>query len=154
MGTVLLILCFFPLIVFFVGYCVCVQPKTQQGKTPNGTAWCSCCAVFWVVCVFGMFLTAGWGWIIGSFLMMIPFCMDSCYAGAVGGQQTTIIVQNTASPMVPHGMMMQAPMQAPMQMQPMQMQPMQMQPMQMQPVMASAVPYQPPVLAQTTVMMK
>jgi hypothetical protein len=145
-GLALALLCCFPLVAFFIGWCLCVQPKAKEGKSPSGTAWVSCCAVFWIVCVFGLFLTGGWGWIVGGVCMMIPFAIEDCYTGVAGYGQTTIVVQNTTSPM----MQMQAPMQMMPQMQ-MQMQmqqgmPMQ-QPMQLQqPVTAVAVPYQPPAM--------
>ena len=57
---------------------ICAAPKKQHGQTVNGTGWCGCCAVFWIVCVVGVLFTGGTSWFWGPFFMIIPFCCDGC----------------------------------------------------------------------------
>eukprot|EP01050_Picozoa_sp_SAG11_P022310 SAG11_NODE_4187_length_2023_cov_1.428274_2_plen_320_part_00 len=83
---------FFPLIMLACAMCTCVSSNKKQSKSPNGTAWLSCCLVFWLVCVLGTFLCSfvglgiftwlgGFTWYGGSMCMIIPFCCsDACCA--------------------------------------------------------------------------
>jgi hypothetical protein len=124
--TVGVIFCFFPLIVFFCGYCICIQPKANNGQgTPTGAAWCTCCAIFWLVVVLLSMVGGIFTWVIGSFLMMIPFCLPSCYQAPGGGNTTVIMTQQSQMGMMqqPMGMMQQPMMQQPMMQQPMMQQP-------------------------------
>jgi hypothetical protein len=125
----IVVLCFFPLVVFVIGYCICIQPKANNGQgTPTGCAWCTCCAIFWLVVVALSLVGGIFTWVIGSFLMMIPFCLASCYQAPGGGNTTVIMTQQSQM-----GMMGQ-----PMMQQPMMQQPMMQQPMMQQPVYAAA----------------
>jgi hypothetical protein len=73
-----------PLIIFAVACCACIQPRQRAGQKPTPTAWASCIGVFVLVCVIGnVFLPGAWLW--GAFFMIIPFCCygsESCYTAA------------------------------------------------------------------------
>lgn len=69
----------FPCIVFLCAWCTCVSNKQKLGRTPTGGAWASCCCIFWLLVIFSGFVIPG-GYFIFSFVMIIPFCMDSCCA--------------------------------------------------------------------------
>ena len=69
-----------PLIIFCITWCLCIQPRNsaQQSSRPTQQAWMSCCLVFWLVTFFGGLIT-GWLWLLGPFVMVVPFCMNECY---------------------------------------------------------------------------
>ena len=68
-----------PCIAFAVAWCTCVSNKQTQGRSPTGGAWCGCCGVFWILVILGGMLFPPF-YFVGSFVMLIPFCMDSCCA--------------------------------------------------------------------------
>ena len=50
-----------------------------QGRSPTGGAWASCCGIFWIGAILLNLVVPG-VYIVFSFVMIIPFCMDSCCA--------------------------------------------------------------------------
>ena len=71
-----------PCIIFGCAWFTCVSSKKKQGREPTGTAWAVCCGVFWLLVVVVSVFTGGllltWWW--APFVMIIPFCCDSCCA--------------------------------------------------------------------------
>ena len=73
-----------PLIVCGCAWCVCVKPKQKRGLEPKPQAGAACCLIFWLL-VLGLHLVTGGvslSWFWGAFVMIIPFCCDSCCASA------------------------------------------------------------------------
>lgn len=124
----------FPLLVFCCGYCVCILPKAES-MSPSPAAWCSCCLVFWVVCVLLWWLFF-FPWFIGAICMMIPFCIPECYTQH--GDMRTVLIQNIhgSSEQLPSPLMVQPPVRQPV---------VQMQPQVPQPVVQQATLVQSPV---------
>ena len=73
-----------PLIVCGCAWCICVKPKQKRGLEPKPQAGAACCLIFWLL-VLGLHLVTGGvslSWFWGAFVMIIPFCCDSCCESA------------------------------------------------------------------------
>ena len=59
---IFILVCLIPLWVFLGAYCTCISQKAKQGRSPTGIAWCSCCAVFWILVVLLSPFLLSWYW--------------------------------------------------------------------------------------------
>lgn len=92
----------FPCIVFACAWCTCVQNKQALGRSPTPAAWAACCGIFWIgtICL-GIFVIP-FGYVIFSFIMIIPFCIDGCYTQPAGLGSTLIVqTQYAQAPTAP-----------------------------------------------------
>jgi hypothetical protein len=121
--------CCMPCITFGVAQTTCIGAKRNQGREPKPSAWLVCVGVITFCGLFGTSISLGWSWLIFSFLMVIPFALDSCYEEpraqnaqiniVTYSQQPQLVVQYQQPMMVqqPPMMVQQQPMM--MQQQPM-----------------------------------
>jgi hypothetical protein len=119
-------LALFPVVVMVCAWCCCIKPKRDaEGRRPTRKAWHSCCGVFWLMACLGFLI--GWDggpilWLLGSVLMVVPFCRDGSYTDPHGAQQQGVaaagVVQATVvQPMTSHNPVVLAPGQPQQQQQ-------------------------------------
>ena len=122
--------CFMPCITICVAQITCIDSKRASGREAKTKAWLFCSGVILVVGVFGTSVSFGWSWLIGSFLMVVPFMLDSCYE-----EERAVMTQvNLVNIVAPPSLVVIQPQPVMMQPQPMMMQQQPMM-MQQQPVM-------------------
>ena len=71
--------CFAPCITFGFAQISCINAKRNQGREPKAVAWLACIGTIVLFGLCGAAISFGWTWLIFSFVMVIPFAIDSCY---------------------------------------------------------------------------
>jgi hypothetical protein len=139
--------CFMPCIMIAVAHCTCISSRRNQGREPKTNAWLICIGTIVFFGLFGAGISVGWSWLICSFVMVIPFTLDSCYDEPralvqqvnlvnlqYGAPQPQMVVQPQVV-MMQQPMMVQQPMMMQQQQQPMMMQQQPMAPAAFNPAM-------------------
>jgi hypothetical protein len=80
----------------------------KQHMYAPGTAWASCCLVFWLICVFGGITILPGAWLWGPFFMIIPFCLQNSSNGCYSDPEPTDGNNGTRPFFILHGFSQQA----------------------------------------------